>query len=89
MHILRYLLIITSFGTAAFLTYICSTERVHAPATIAFFIVACVVNGIYLARTATSNWPAKSRISVLFNLWLDAKESELKARSGQTSKSEG
>ncbi|MGY3497144.1 hypothetical protein ACVW1B_006563 [Bradyrhizobium sp. USDA 4502] len=84
MSILRHFLIVASLGTAAFLAYICLTETVNAPWTLAWFITACVLNVIYLGLAGAPNGGRKWRIFGLLNLWLDAKESELKARSARS-----
>jgi hypothetical protein len=81
MRGLRYLLITASLGTAFFLTYIELTEQVHARWLLAGWIAACVLNaGYLLGASSPKSAPRKPRILGLFGLWLDAKESELKAR---------
>jgi hypothetical protein len=84
MRWLRYLLIAASLGTAAFLTYICVTEQVHAPWTVASWIAASILNAGYLSWAGPPKiTPRRFRILGLFGLWLDAKESELKARANR------
>jgi hypothetical protein len=79
---LRYLLIIASAGTAAFLTFVSLAKPINAPWTVAGFIVACVLNVAYLVLSGPPNNRARaSRMSGLFGLWLDAKEAELKNRA--------
>lgn len=82
MRGLRYLLIVASLGTASFLTYISVTQQVHARWIVTGWIAACILNAGYLSWAVPSNnTPRKPRILGLFGLWLDAKESELKARA--------
>jgi hypothetical protein len=55
MRGLRYLLIVASPGTAAFLTYFFLTKQVNSPWIVAGFIAACVLNVIYLALVGPPN----------------------------------
>ncbi len=81
MRWLRLLLIAASLGTAAFIAYITSKDRFNVPWFVFGWLFACVLNAWYLALNgASASKPQKSRILGLLTLWLDAKESELKAR---------
>ena len=81
MALFRYFLILISVGVAGFLGYICATERVNAPWVIGGFLVASVLNAVYLAVAGPPvEETRRFRLWRLFNLWLDTKESELKRR---------
>ena len=78
MQLLRYLLLAASAGTAGFLIYVSITGRVQAPWFVYGWAAACVVNFVYLLLERP---PVGSiRLFRLVALWLDAKESELRAR---------
>jgi hypothetical protein len=86
MRGLRYLLIAASLGTAAFIAYITVMDRFKVPWFVFGWFFACLLNAGYLAWAGPpTGKPQKPRILRLFGLWLDAKESELKARVGRKS----
>jgi hypothetical protein len=87
MRGLRYLLIVKSIVTAGFIAYSAAKERFNVPWFVVAWFLACVLNAGYLAWAGVPNdKPQKSRILRLFQLWLDAKESELEARIHPRSK---
>ena len=80
MRWLRYLLILASFGMAGLMLFILATERPTGVWAVAGILALCVLNALYLLWAPLSGGPRKPRIFGLLSLWLDAKESELKAR---------
>jgi hypothetical protein len=85
MALFRYLLILISVGAAGFLGYISATERVNAPWIIGGFIVASLLNALYLSIAGPPNGTTKKfRVFRLISLWLDAKENELRQRAGKS-----
>jgi hypothetical protein len=79
--LLRYLLIAASIGTAGFIGYITTKDRFEVPWFVVGWFLACILNAGYLVwDRPPAITPQISRILRLLGLWLDAKESELKAR---------
>ena len=78
MQLLRYLLLVASAGTAGFLIYVSITERVHEPWFVYGWAAACVLNFLYLLLERAP--VGGIRLFRLVSLWLDARESELRAR---------
>jgi hypothetical protein len=87
MRPLRYLLLVASLGWLVVIVYVIQDqyreyESPDVPLWVFLIPVCLIVNIVYVWFSHPGDIPrGPSRISRIFSLWLDAKETELRARA--------
>jgi hypothetical protein len=85
LNLLRYVLVADTLSLLGWALYTVATARMTGADRLLFltFIIGLVLNLVYLLRCPPGIPKSPSRLWKLANLWLDAKERELRDRAGK------